>query len=213
MMTKHKVYAINLTYEVPSEEKDQAEKALMALDILVKKLKTCDEHLDLIYQPFKNNPNITPEQTYKVRAALRRYRDKVADNFNVFKRVAFRCFVLIQPFSSDTQIVKFNKSFVSAIGDIEKQVNRFIELFSNLESKDFATIVVKSIENIKKETSQLEQIIEDRIKTYIENNILAINWTDQVSEELQEKVEKRIPLAIKLVQERERSNNQALGKE
>jgi|ERR1017187_5352782 hypothetical protein len=213
MMSKLKSYAINLSYEVPSEEKDQAEKALMAYDILTKKLKTCDEHLDLIYSPFKNNPNITPEQVYKVRASLRRYRDKVADNFNVFKRIAFRCFVLMQVFSSDTQIVKFNKSFVVAIGDIEKQVNRFIELFSNLESKDFAAIVVKSIENIKKETAQLDQIIEDRIKPYIENNILAINWTDSVSEELQEKVEKRVPLTVRLVEEREGSNNQALGQE
>jgi RNase H-fold protein (predicted Holliday junction resolvase) len=112
----------------------------------------------------------------------------------------------MQVFSSDTQIVKFNKSFVVAIGDIEKQVNRFIELFSNLESKDFAAIVVKSIENIKKETAQLDQIIEDRIKPYIENNILAINWTDSVSEELQEKVEKRVPLTVRLVEEREGSN-------
>lgn len=213
MISKLKAYAASMSYEVPDSEKEQAEKTLMGLDILIKKLKTCDDHLDLIYQPFKNNPNITPEQTYKVRASLRRYRDKVADNFNIFKRVAFRCFVLIQPFSSDTQIVKFNKSFVLAIGDIEKQVNRFIELFSNLESKDFAATIVKSVENIKKETAQLDQIIEDRIKPYIENNILAVNWTDQVSEELQEKVEKHVPLTVKLVEEREKSNNQALGKE
>jgi hypothetical protein len=179
----------------------------MGLDILVRKLKTCEEHLDLIYTPFKNNPNITPEQTYKVRAALWRYKDRVADNFNAFKRIAFRCFVMIQPFASDTQIIKFNKSFVLAIGDIEKQVNRFIDLFQNLEAKDFAATVVKSVENIKKETAQLEQIIEDRIKAYIENNILAVNWTDHVSDLLQEKVEKRVPLAVRLVEERENNGN------
>lgn len=208
-MSQRKVYAVSLSYEVPSEEKDQAEKALMAFDILLRKLKTCDEHLDLIYSPFKNNSNISPEQTYKVRASLRRYRDKVADNFNMFKRIAFRCFVFMQPFSSDTQVVKFSKSFVLAIGDIEKQVNRFIDLFADLESKDFAPTIVKSVENIKKEIAQLEQIIEDRVKPYIENNILAVNWVDSVSDELQEKVEKRVPLAVRLVEERKQSNNLA----
>jgi len=208
-MNKRKVYAVALTYEVPSEEKDKAEKVLMAFDILVQKLKACEDHLDLIYTPFKSNSNITPEQIYKVRAALRRYRDKVVDNFNLFKRIAFRCFVMMQPFASDTQIIKFNKSFVLAIGDIEKQVNRFVDLFSNLDEKDFAAIVVKSIENIKKETAQLTQIIEDRIKAYIESNILAVNWVDSVSNDLQEKVEKRVPLTIRLVEERENGNNQA----
>jgi hypothetical protein len=209
-----KTYALQMTYEVPSEEKDRAAKIIVYLDHLLKILKFCDDHLSLIYTPFKDNQDISPEQVFKARAALRRYRDKLVDNFNVFKRQAFKCFVLLQPFSMDTQIVKLMKSFVLSIDDVEKQVNRFVDLFSNLESKEFAQAVVKGAEGIKNELAQLEQIIEDRMKKHIQNNILAINWVDSVSDELQKKVEDRIPLSIKLVEERnkaldgQKANNQ-----
>jgi len=191
-----------MSYSVPSEDKDKAEKALVAFDFLLKKLQAANAHLDLIYTPFKENSNITPEQTYKARAALRRYRDKAASNFNEVKKIAFRCYVLLQPFSSDTQMVKLSKSFVFSMSDIEKQVNRFLELFSILDAKEFATTIVKSVESVKKEIAQIEQIIEDRVKNHIRNNILARNWVDAVSNELQEKVEKKIPLSVELVNER-----------
>jgi hypothetical protein len=202
MVNKRKIYAVDMTYDVPDSEKDMATRIVLHLDFLLKAIKVCEEHLNLIYTPFKDNQNITPEQTFAARAALRRYRDKVADNFNDFKRKAFKCFSLIQPFSFDSQMVKLSKSFVLAIADIEKQVNRFIDLFGNLESKDFGQTVVKAIDNIKKEMAQLEQIIEDRMKKHIQNNILARSWVDTVSDELQEQVEKKIPLSIQLVEQR-----------
>ena len=112
----------------------------------------------------------------------------------------------MQPFSSDTQIQKLSKSFVLSIADIEKQVNRFIDLFANLKSKDFGTAIIKSIENIKKELASLKQISEDRIMDHIQTHILSRNWTDSVSQELQQKIEERIPEAIRLVEERKKEN-------
>jgi hypothetical protein len=203
MEKKKKSYASSMTYTVPSEDKDKAQAIIAILDNIINVLSDNNEHLDLIYTPFKDHPEISTEQIYKVRAALRRYRDKVADNFNKLKRIAFKGFVALQPFSSDTQIIKLMKSFVLAINDIEKQVNRFILLFSDLESKDFVQSVIKGSENIKKEIAQVKQIIEDRIKNHIYTNILARNWVDNVSDELQEKVEKKIPLSIELVNKRQ----------
>lgn len=201
-MRKVKAYGLQMAYEVPEAEKEQAMKLIVYLDHLIKILNYCDEHIDLIYTPFKDNPNITSDQTFKARAALRRYRDQLTENFNVCKRQAFKCVLLMHPFSVDTQFVKLNKSFILAINDIEKQVNRFIDLFANLQAKDFGASIVKGAENIKKEIYQLKQIIEDRMKTHVYNNILARSWVDSVSEELQQKVERRIPLSIQLVEER-----------
>lgn len=201
-MKRRKIYAVNLTYTVPDLEKDKATKIISHLDHLLVLAKTCNEYLNLIYTPFKDNQNISTEQTFAARAALRRYRDQAIDNFNQFKQAAFKCFVLLQPFSFDSQMVKLSKSFVLAISDIEKQVNRFASIFSNLESKDFGQTIVKAIDNIKKEIAQLEQIVEDRMKEHIQKNILARSWVDTVSDELQEKVEKKIPLSIELVEER-----------
>jgi hypothetical protein len=202
MVSKRKVYAASMNYDVPDAEKDQASKVLIYLDHLLKIMRVCSEHLDLMYTPFKDNQNISPEQTFAARAALRRYRDKVVDNFNILKTQSFKCFVLMQPFSVDTQVLKLSKSFVLAVSDLEKQVNRFVDLFSNMESKDFGQSMVKAIENIKKEMAQLEQIIEDRMKSHLQKNILARNWVDDVSGKLQEKVEQKIPLSLQLVEER-----------
>jgi hypothetical protein len=199
---RKKSLGIQLSYEVSGEEKIQATKMIAYFDHLIKILDFCDEHISLIYVPFKDNSNVSPEQTFKARAALRRFRDKVADNFNVFKKQAFKCFLLMQPFSADTQIIKLQKSFVSSIGDLEKSVNNFIDIFSDLKSKEFAPAVVKGVEAIKKEVAQTKQIISERIQTHVQENILAKNWTDSVSEEIGKKVEKQIPQSIKLVEER-----------
>lgn len=212
MNKKMKIYALQMAYEVPSEEKDKANKIVIYLEHLLKISKVCDKHLDLIYFPFKDNPETSPEQIFKARAALRRYRDKSIDNFNTLKRQAFKCFALLQPFSIDTQIVKLSKSFVLAIGDVEKQVNRFVELFDNLEAKEFAQGIVKAVENIKKELAQLEQIVQDRVINHIQTNILARNWVDNVSDELQQKVETKIPLSIEMVNERNKRTEEEKNK-
>lgn len=208
MSSKIKLYAIQLSYEIPSEEKDKAIKIINYLDFLLKQIKYCDDHLDLIYIPFKDSQEIPPDQIFKVRAALRRYRDKVAENFNNLKIYAFKIFALMQFFASDTQMSKLIKSFVIAIEDIEKQVNRFLDIFSNLDTKDFSKNVVKGAESIKKELAEIKQILEDRIKNHIETNILARNWVDNISKELQKKVEDKIPLSVSLVNDRnEKLNN------
>lgn len=201
-MIKKRAYSAMMTYQVSDAEKDQAEKAMRWFNHCMKVLENSEEHLNLIYNPFKKNSDINAEQVFKIRSALRRYRDKVVENFNNFKRVAFKCYALMQPFTSDTQTEKLLKSFVSAIEDIETQVNRFVELFSNLKSDDFTKAIVPAIDNIKKEIAQLEQIIEDRIKDHLQTNVLARNWVDNVSDELQEKVEKKSPLVMRLVEDR-----------
>jgi hypothetical protein len=103
--------------------------------------------------------------------------------------------------------MKLQKSFVSAIGDLESSVNNFIDIFSDLKSKNFAAAVVKGVEGIQKELAQTKQIIEERVRDHVVKNILSRNWTDDVSKEMNKKVEKQIPLAIELVEER----NKILG--
>jgi hypothetical protein len=201
-MIKKRAYSAMMSYQVSDGEKDQAEKAMRWFNHCIKVLEQSEEHLNLMYNPFKKDPNISPEEIFKIRAALRRYRDKVVENFNKFKKVAFKCYVIMQPFTSDTQTEKLLKSFVSSIEDVETQVNRLVELFSNLKSEDFAKGVVAAIENIKKETAQVEQIINERMKDHLQTNILARNWVDSVSNELQEKVEKKSPLVMQLVEDR-----------
>lgn len=194
-----KAYSVQMSYDVSDEEKELAEKAIISLDSVLSLLEVAENHLELMHTPFKDNPETTSEEIFKARAALRIYRDRAIVNFNNIKKRCFHSFGLLQQFSSDTQIIKIIKSFTMEMEDLEKQVNFFAELFEDLKDQDFSKNIVKSIELIHKECAKLKVIIEDRIKSYIKENILSRNWVDMVSEELQEKVEDRLPLIQKLL--------------
>lgn len=211
MITKRS-YSVQMSYEVSDAEKAQAEKALLAFNYVEKLLKSSCDHLKIMETPFKDHPDISTEQVLKYRAALRRYRDKVIENFNNFKIASFKCVTLMQLFSSDTQTVKIMKSFINGIEDIEKNVNEFADLFSDLESKQFVPNAIQSISTIQQECEELEDIIDERIKTHLQSNILGKNWVDGVSDSLQMKLEKETPLMIDLFNERQKQLNEVNNK-
>lgn len=202
-----KGYSAQLTYDITDLEKAQAEKALLAFDYTLKLLRLSSDHLNIMLVPFKDHPEIPEKEVVKYRAALRRFRDKVIENFNNFKRYSFQCVSLIQTFSSDTQTSKLIKSFISSVEDIEKLVNKFSGLFDQLDSKDFISEIVKETEQIQKEIEQLEELIDGRIKTHIQTNILGKTWVDSVSNELQINVENKTPIIIELNKKRQEELN------
>jgi uncharacterized protein (UPF0335 family) len=198
-----KSYTSQMTYDITDAEKMQAEKALLAFDYLLKYLRKIDDHMDIMYTPFKDNADISTEEVIKFRAALRRYRDKVIENFNNLKVIAFKCITLMQTFSSDTQTSKLMKSFISSIEDIETQVNNFSELFDNLKSKTFVADVVKIIDLIKKELDQLKEIVDGRIKAHIKTNILNKTWADSLNDESKIDMNAPTPIFLELNKERQ----------
>lgn len=206
-MTIKKAYSVQLSYDVTDAEKYQAEKAIIAFNYTLKMLRQAKEHLNIMLTPFKDHPDISEEQIFKFRTPLRRYRDKSVENFNEFKIGAFKCITLMQKFSSDTQTLKLMRSFISSIDELESEVNDFVELFSNLKSKDFVTKTIKSIENIQKECDSVEEIVNDRLKTHIQNNILAKNWVDGIGQKLNQKVEHEEPLIMELFNKRQKELN------
>jgi hypothetical protein len=205
-----KAYAVQMTYDVSDEEKNQAEKALLFFVHTDKILTMASDHLNIMKTPFKDSPEMSPNEVMKARAAIRRFRDKVVDNFNDFKRSAFNCVNIMQIFSTDTQTLKLMKSFISSIDELEVKVNRFVDIFSDLESKSFAQDVVKLIENIQAQCDDIHEIIDDRIKTHIQTNILATSWVDNVSTDLQMQIERKTPLIIDLFNKRQDELNEAL---
>jgi hypothetical protein len=209
MMIK-KAYITSLTYEVSDAEKIQAERALLCFNYTMKLLGLASEHLNIMKTPFKNNPDLNPDEVVNARAAIRRFRDKSVDNFNEFKIAAFKCVHIMQVFSSDTQTVKVMKSFISSIDNLEVKVNSFVDLFGDLESKSFAKDVVDSVEDIQKQCEEVEEIVDERIKSHIQSNILAKSWVDSVSNDLQMKVEKQTPLILDLFNKRQDQLNEAI---
>jgi replicative superfamily II helicase len=198
-----KAYSVQMSYEVSDEEKKQAERALLCFNHTSKLLDKASKHLDIMKTPFKDNPEMSSEEIMKARAAIRRFRDKSIENFNEFKITAFKCVHIMQTFASDTQTLKLMKSFISSIDSLESSVNNFADTFNNLESKEFSKNVVTSIEDIQKQCKEVDEIIDERIKTHIQSDILAKSWVDTVSDDLQMRIEKKTPLIVDLFNKRQ----------
>lgn len=205
-----KAYTVQMTYEVSDAEKQEAEQAIIYFNASLKLLSLASNHLNIMKTPFKENADMTPESVTKARAAIRRFRDQSVENFNEFKKIAFKCVNAMQTFASDTQTIKLMKSFITGIDDLESNVNDFIGLFDNLDDKDFAKNVVISIEAIQKQCDDIEEIVDDRIIDHIQSNILAKNWVNSVSTELQTKIEKKTPLLMDLFNQRQEQLNEEL---
>lgn len=198
-----KAYSVQMSYDVSDTEKQQAEKALLCFNATEKLLMQSSDHLNIMKTPFKDSPDMTPKDIMKARAVIRRFRDKALDNFNDFKKSAFQCVNVMQAFATDTQTLKLMKSFIASIDELEIKVNAFSELFSDLESKDFPKTIVSSIEEVQKQCDEIDEIIDERIKSHIQTNILAVSWVDSVSSDLQMKIEQKTPLIVDLYNKRQ----------
>lgn len=205
-----KAYSVQMSYDVSDEEKKQAERALLCFNHASKLLDKAANHLDIMKTPFKDNPEMSAEEIMKARAAIRRFRDKSIENFNDFKISAFKCVHIMQTFASDTQTLKLMKSFISAIDLLENSVNKFADTFNDLESKEFPKNVVAAVEDIQKQCKEVDEIIDERIKTHIQSNILAKSWVDTVSDDLQMRIEKKTPLIVDLYNKRQDQLNEII---
>jgi uncharacterized protein (UPF0335 family) len=116
----------------------------------------------------------------------------------------------MQEFASDTQTVKLVKSFISSIESLENDVNEFSSLFSDLESNDFSKKVVDIINKIQEKCDSIEEIVDDRIKSHIQTNILAKSWVDSIGNDMNMKIEKKTPLMLELFNKRQDQLNDAI---
>lgn len=196
-----KGYIVSLTYEVSDSEKYQAEKSLGFIKSVLNLLTNAMEHLSIIYNSFKDQ-TVDPKEIVAQRALLRQYRDKTIDLFNEFKIGAFHFYRSVNQFSSDYQISKMLKGFLSSIEDLEEDVNAYVEVYNELESKDFITNLIKSIDDIKKNEKNIEDIISSRLKKYITENVLAKSWIDDVGQKLNVEVKDKTPILQEIMNQK-----------
>lgn len=199
-----------MTYDVSDAEKAEAEKAILAFNHTLKQLKIAADHLNIMLTPFKDHPDIGPDQVFKFRVQIRKFRDQAIDNFNNFKISAFRCIVVMQKFQTDTQTSKLMKAFIASIDDLETKVNDFAEEFQDLKSNDFSKNIVKEITDIHDKCEEIEEIVNDRLKAHIRENILSKTWVDDISTELDTKIEQSKPLIMELFHQRQEDLNNKL---
>jgi len=194
-----------MSFDVPDAERRIAEKAEEQFEELSGRLKLAVEHLDYLYLPFKNHNATDSDQLVEHARLFRRYRLRVRTNFERIRKKAKYCLALMSEFQTDTSTEEMMKSFVGNIELVERQVNTFLSLFSNLSSPEFRNNVISTIDAIRKTVSQLRQMINDRILDHIDTNILAKNWMSEFTGEAEGKVQEKTPLLIELFKERQKA--------
>lgn len=202
-------YSIELSFSVPDEEKQIAELASERFEGVLGALRNASDHLNVIYIPFKKAENISVEDLVKKRGLLNRYKRKVIDNFNIVKKRSLAALKEINHFTSDSSIQGIINSFVSNIGDIEKQVNILVEVLDNYRSPDFKDDVVSAIDSIREQVTQTETFINDRVIDYIDTNIRANSWINSEDDGIADEIVDKIPIVVQLVNERQQALDNA----
>src|SRR5207253_915478 len=84
-----KVFSYNtqLTFDLTEEDKEIAKKAELYFNHLLRLLDKAVRQLNVLYDPMKESPEVSQEQTVKNRSSLREYRDQICKNFNEVKRM------------------------------------------------------------------------------------------------------------------------------
>jgi hypothetical protein len=182
-----------ITFKVPNREKKKAKIILDEINSLSEKIiRSFIDHLDLMYEPFSQYKGITPEQASDASVHLDNFASVVEENLTKIKKKVYKVMKYLEDFDSDTSIYSMLNSLDDSTKNISTSVNNFVDVLSNKkESIDFQDNATKSIEIIKKETSQLKRLIDETISDYIKENILLEDWTTEIKEDIVEEEEEQ----------------------
>jgi hypothetical protein len=201
-----RAYAVQMSFNVPDSERRVAEKAKEYFKYLTSLLKLSGEYLKLVAEPFKKYSPLDPDELVENRILLRKIERAVSRKFRKISRASRQCISLMHTFSMDTRTEEMMNSFNDAQEEVQKQVQTFLSIFSDLNSPEFGNNLISSVEAIRKQVNQLRQLINDRIIEHIDGNILAHNWYDTVSKKNQDQAtQEKVPLMVELFRERQQA--------
>lgn len=203
-MIKKIASTIEMSFDIPESEKQEAQIASDAFKKVISTLNNAKKHLNIMYEPFKDATEIPSDAIYQFRGAIFRYKEQIKENFNKVKFTAFLAIMKLNYFATDTHITELINSFRDSIGDVEKQVGVLLDILSDLKSKDFKNNMIKGIESVRTACFEVEKLIKERIIDYINSNILAKDWMSNTGNELQTKIKVRVPYITQLFEERQK---------
>ena len=111
---------------------------------------------------------------------------------------AFYLLECLEYFSTDVQTIAIVNSFNSYIDELEDLVNKFSDLFSDLKSKDFIKKSIEYLDKIKSKIDDVLDMLDNRINKHIKENMLSINWRDELAATLNKTIKDRVPILLEL---------------
>ncbi len=185
---------LNMSFKVSDTEKETAQSAIESFFSTINSLSIAKDHLDILYSPLKKAQEIPSDTLVEYRGKLNRFRSQVKKNFMQVKTHAFEALNRLNYFSTDTHCAELISAFKEGMDDVMNAATKLLEALDDYKVDDFKDKVVIGIENIKKESAQLENLIRDRIIDHIKQNIIGESWMTDSDEP--KTLEEKIPTVI-----------------
>lgn len=194
---------IEMSFEIPEAEKKEAQLACQYLEQVINAIDHATDHLDIIYQPFKQAPQLSPEAVWEYRGAIRRYKEKINENFSKVKVISLYALNHLNLFSSDTHILEINNSFRDSVEELSEKVESLLDVLDQMKDVNYKDIVIQAIEAVRQAGDKTEILIKERALDFINSNILVKNWTTDLSQDLKLELKKKEPYISQLFKERQ----------
>lgn len=193
-----------MSSEIPEEDLKLAQEANNKFSSASGMIDSMNDHLDVAMAAFSNIGGLNAEALYEYRYIFLNYKNVVKENFNgIMKECVSGMKYLYEPFNTDQQVNDLCSAIEEGLGETKKIIDSFLGIFKNLkDSKDFHSKLIEMIPSIKTSSSQLKQVLDDRVVKYIDKEILAKDWKSFARSNSKEDITDRLPMISKLYKER-----------
>jgi len=188
--------SLDMSFKVPDSEKKMGQESVQSFLAVINSISLIKDHLDILYDPFKKAQEISTEALIKFRGKINRFRTQVKKNFKILKKHAFNALSKLNYFSKDTHCIELISAFKESINDLITAGIKFIEILDDFKVSDFKDKVLAGIDNIKKESSQTEELVRERIIDHIKQNIIGESWANE--EDPSNILKEKIPTVIEI---------------
>lgn len=197
------VIAVEKSFDISDGDKQIAEEASLRFEYAIKSLNEATEHLDNIYRPFAKHDRVSTRSIIKGRGVLNRFRQASKDKFEKFKTRVVLAIQKLNYFSNgDADIQELITAFEQGAETVEEKVEAFYEALVDLESENFKDQVIKTIDEIKVEADELDELVNERIIDHIDTNLIGKSWMSETSDRLNIEFAEHLPLVTELFEER-----------
>lgn len=199
---------VEMSIAIPDSEVNVAKSIISNLNKLSKKYDAFNSLLDNMYTPFADAESISKESINKHKSAIWDFKKSIEETLSEVQSVSLICYKDLTYFASDTDINELKETFRDKTSQIDDDCRILCDALKTWEAEDFREIVVKSIENLKKQISESRELINDRIIKHINDNILDNSWVKNIGDKLQVEIKEREPFIKQLYDEREQKLRQ-----
>lgn len=193
---------INMTLDVPLNEKKTAANTVLYFEKLLNKLNAFNTLLDKMYEPFKAYQTISEDSINNYRQALWNYSKEIKESFDDINDLAVLCVSGLNKFQSDAAVSDLTSAVVDNLNDLEDEIKELTDNISAWDDPEYKTSIVNSMDTTKLTIDEIIKLVTERVIDHINTNILAKSWMDKLDESNNKVINDNEPAIKRLFKER-----------